>query len=216
MFERSQYLRLCIALLAIGSLGQAAPRARGGAPAWQLDIAFGDPQRIALRLPGESKDTTFWYVLFKVTNDTGADRRFFPSIRLVTNTLEVVEGGSGISPRVYDAIIARHRQEWPFLAPPFKITGLLLQGEANARTSVAVFRDFDDKASAFSVLFSGFSGKIDRVANPAFDPDKSESKTNPREFLLRKTLKIEYDLPGDAVTRSSATPIRRTREWIMR
>jgi hypothetical protein len=191
---------------------QAAPDARS----WQFDVEFHDPQRLRLQLPGEAEETTFWYLLFRVTNNTGADRPFFPTFRLVTDTLQVVEGGASISPRVYDAIAARHRGQMPFLAPPFKATGTLLQGAANARESVVVFRDFDPNANNFSVFFSGFSGAVERAPNPAYDAARGDSDDNPREFLLRRTLSVTYDLPGDAVTRDQARPVRRTREWVMR
>ena len=65
-----------------------------GTTAWQLDFKFHDPQRIVLRLPGDSQATVFWYMLYEVTNNTGRDRGFYPSFRLVTNTLQVVEGGA--------------------------------------------------------------------------------------------------------------------------
>ena len=81
-----------------------------GSTAWQLDVKFLDPQRITLKLPGDAEPTTFWYVLFEVTNHTGRDVQFYPSFRLVTSTLHVVEGGANISPNVYDAIAARQRR----------------------------------------------------------------------------------------------------------
>ena len=213
--------RVTIALLVAagafaGFAADAAPRVSADSTAWQLDVEFHDPQRIRLRRPGDAEETTYWYLLFKVTNNTGADRQFFPSFRLVTSSLQVVEGGTEISPSVYDVIAARHQRELPFLAPPSKVTGALLQGEANARSSVAIFRDFDREASSFTLFCSGFSGEVERLPNPAYDADKSDSKENPREFLLRKTLAVTYDLPGDAETRDLVRPIRRTREWVMR
>jgi len=190
--------------------------ASSGARSWQLDVKFYDPQRIDLRLPGDSQYTSFWYMVYEVTNSTGQDRQFFPSFRLLTGTLKVVEGGADIHPLVYDAVAGRHKDEFPFLAPPGKVAGPLLQGEANARASVAVFREFDPEADDFTVYAAGFSGEIQRLANPAFNAGKKESEDNPRFFILRRTLAIRYELPGDATTRSKADPIRRTREWVMR
>ena len=189
--------------------GIAAP------PGWRLDVKFHDPQRITLRLPGDTHETTFWYMLYEATNSTGREVEFFPSFRLVTDTLHVVTAGDDISPSVYDAIAARHKREFPFLAPPTKVTGLLLQGRENARASVAVFRMFDKEASAFTVYGAGFSGDVDRVPNPSFDTTKEESESNPRFFLLRETLAVVYDLPGDAETRQRVKPIRRTRKWLL-
>jgi len=213
MQKRSSWI-LCSGLGLLTTVAAAGPL--GSGKSWQLNVKFHDPQRITLRLPGAAAPTTYWYMLYEVTNKTGQDRQFFPSFRLVTDTLKVVEGGAEVDPRVYDAIAARHDEEFPFLAPPTKVAGSLLQGTANARASVAVFREFDPKADGFTVYASGFSGTVQRLTNPAFNPKADESPDNPRFFLLRRTLAIHYQLPGDASTRSESTPIRRTREWVMR
>ena len=198
------------------AFGLGAPEASIATTEWQLHFEFHDPQRITLTLPGDSQPTTFWYVVYQATNDTGQDVEFYPSFRIVTDTLKVVEGGADISPSVYDAIFARHKRQYPFIAPSAKVTGLLLQGEGNARASVAVFRMFDREASGFTLYVSGLSAELARVANPAFDSDKEESEANPRFFVLRRTLAVAYDLPGDPNTRYQTTPVRRNREWVMR
>lgn len=183
---------------------------------WQLDVKFHDPQRINLILPGQAEPTTFWYMLYEVTNHTRRDVNFLPSVDLVTNTLQVIRGGDNIHPWVYEAIIQRHKHEFPFLSPPTKVTGKLLQGRANARATVAVFRTFDPEASSFTIYASGFSGEMKRITNPAFDRGRSVTESNPRDFLLRRTLGIDYDLPGDSTTRQLVKPIRRHRTWVMR
>ena len=169
-----------------------------------------------MTFPGDRHSSTFWYMLYEVTNNTGQEVGFYPSFRLVTDTLQVVEAGADIPPSVYDAIAGRHRVEFPFLAPPSKVTGRLLQGQENARTSVAVFRPFDEEARSFTVYAGGLSGEVQRVPNPAFDAKKKTSENNPRSFILRRTLSIVYDLPGAPEKHWLAKPVRRTREWVMR
>jgi hypothetical protein len=200
----------------VADLSVAAPEPSIGVGEWQLDISFYDPQRITVQLPGEEEPTTYWYFLFRVVNRTGEDVQFYPSFELVTNTLKVVEGGAKIHPDVYDAIAARHKVEFPFFAAPAKVSGLLLQGEENGRTSAAVFRAIDPKADHFTVYTAGLSGEVQRVPNPGFDPDRPEGKENPQFFLLRKTLAVHYDLPGDPKTHAESVPVRRDREWVMR
>ncbi|RME38913.1 MAG: hypothetical protein D6788_06455, partial [Planctomycetota bacterium] len=156
------------------------------------------------------------YMLYEVINRTGRDVDFLPSIELVTDTLQVVQAGAEIHPRVYDLIRQRHRKEFPFLRTPYEVTGRLLQGEENARASVAVFRDFDATASRFTIYASGFSGRMQRKPNPEFDRSRGESPDNPPYFVLRRTLAIVYDLPGDPQTRHQAKPVRRTRTWVWR
>lgn len=194
----------------------AAPEAPPAARTWQLDFEFFDPQRIILRLPGDTHKTTFWYLLYRVTNNTGRDVEFYPAFSVVTNRLQAVEGGSEISPSVYDGIASRHKKEYPFFARPSKITGLLLQGADSARTSAAVFRAFDPEVDRFTLYVSGLSGDVERVINPGFNADKPETEANPRSFVMRRTLAVTYDLPGDAKTRHASLPIRRTRSWVMR
>ena len=200
----------------VGPACAAAPKADIATTAWQLDLEFFDPQRITLVLPGDKHETTFWYVLYQVTNRTGKDVEFYPSFRIVTDTLQVVEGGTDVSPTAYDAIKARHLRQFPFFATPAKVTGLLLQGVENARSSAAVFRTFDDAASSFTLYISGLSGESERVRNPAFDVKRGESEDNPRAFFMRRTLAVVYDLPGDPQAKAIAIPIRRSREWVMR
>jgi len=188
----------------------------GAASAWQLNIEFHDPQRITLRLPGTEQETTYWYMLYTVTNNTGQDVQFMPSAQLVTDTLDVVTAGDNIHPSVYKDIAALYKKEYPFFARSTKVSGLLLQGEENARTSALVFRTFEPKANSFSIYFSGLSGLIDRIANPAFDTSKPESNDNPRSFTRRLTLALDYVLPGDETSRRAAQPIRKNRRWEMR
>ncbi|MDO8632148.1 MAG: hypothetical protein Q7R41_16820 [Phycisphaerales bacterium] len=204
-----------LALAIAGGGAWAAPKAGLIGRSWELEVEFADPQRITIPLP-DGGEETYWYVIYRVINRTGRDVAFFPSFRIVTNTLQVVDGGDGVRPAVYDRIAALHRQQFPFFAPPAKITGTLLQGQENARESAAVFKTFNLEASSLTLYMTGFAGRIDRQTNPAFDTNKPESDDNPRSFLFRRTLAVTYDLPGDPQTRASATPIRRNREWVMR
>lgn len=192
----------------------AAPQAGLISPSWELDVEFMDPQRITISTPAGNQ--TYWYVLYRVINRTGKDVKFLPSFRIVTNTLKVVDAGDGVHPTAYDAIASRHRVDFPNFAPPAKVTGLILQGLANARESAAVFKTFDPEASSFKVYMGGFAGEKVRVNNTAFDPNKEESESNSRFFLVQRTLEISYDLPGDSQTRAYARPIRRDRQWVMR
>jgi len=206
---------LC-ALLTGVSAALAGPRAGLVPKTWELDFQFLDAQRISVTLPGDATPTTFWYMMYRVTNHTGKDVMFTPSFRIVTDTLEEVVAGDGISPSVYDAVAARHKREFPYFAIPAKVTGKLMQGSVNARSSVAIFKAFNTKAAGFRVYASGLSGDIERMANAAFKPDQTETDSNPRFFLLRRTLELDYDLPGDPETRKYAKAVRRNRQWVMR
>ncbi len=211
---------LCMGLLAC-FCGSASATAQVLEPSrapvsWELKLSFSDPQRIALTLPGSNQPTTYWYMLYTVENGTGRDVPFYATAELVTASLQVIKGGEQISPTVCDAIKARHKITHPFLIDPSRVSGTLLQGEDNAKTSMVVFRQFNYEDNAFSIYFGGLSGEIRQQPNPSFDASQPESDMNPRTFTLRKTLEIKYELPGDETTRRLAKPIRRERRWVMR
>lgn len=200
----------------VAAAAQAAPVPSRAPKSWELDFEFHDLQRLEVVLPGDSRPTAFWYLLYTVTNNSGEDVDFYPSFELVTDTLQVVTAGNNISPTVYDVISGRHKKAYPFFRDPIRASGRLLQGPDNARTSAAVFRDFDHEADSFTVYVAGLSGEIARMTNPSFNRDEAESATNPRYFTLRKSLGIAYNLPGDVRTRNQAVPIRRGQDWVMR
>lgn len=204
-------------ILILVAVGPLAPAAAGtGGKSWQLEIAFEDPQRITLCLPGEDQETTYWYVLYTVTNNSDHEVPFYPTFDIVTDELTVIEGGADISPTVYDAIKARHRKAYPFFIYPSQVFGPLLRGEDHARTSAVAFRRPDPNVNHFTLLIGGLSGEIVKRRNRAFDQSKEASPDNPRHFFLRKTLAVSYDIPGDEVTRLSATPARVKQEWVTR
>jgi len=204
------------ALTAVLPVLLAAPKPSLAPTSWELNFEFFDPARMAITLPGDHQPTTFWYLIYSVTNDTGREVRFYPQFDIVTDTLRVVRGGDNVSPTVFDAIRERHRKLHPFLVKPLSASGKLLRGADNTRTSVAIFRDFDPEASRFTVYVAGLSGEVIRTQNPAFDDTQPPSDKNLQFFTLRKTLAIEYDIAGDMETRKRAAPVRTGRRWIMR
>ena len=60
-----------------------------------------------------------------------------PSAQLVTETLDVVTAGDHVHPALYKRIAALHKKEYPFFARPTKVSGLLLQGEAEILADTA-------------------------------------------------------------------------------
>jgi hypothetical protein len=181
-----------------------------------LDFSFQDPQVLVITLPGDDHPSVFWYVLYRVENNSGRDIEFFPTAELVTDSLEVIKAGEQISPTVNDAILERHRRLDPFLILPSRAMGTLLQGDDNAKSSMLVFKDFSPNDSEFTIYFGGLSGEIQRVPNPRYQQAEVDSEEQPRYFTLRKTLALKYRLPGDSQTRRQAHPQRLLQEWIMR
>ncbi|RMF77667.1 MAG: hypothetical protein D6744_11060, partial [Planctomycetota bacterium] len=103
-------------------------------------------------------------------------------------------------------------------------------GDDNARESVLIWRAADIDSTRFSVFISGLSGESRLIRNPAYDPARPETEritgpsgrvrevvVNPRYFTIRKTLEIQYALPGsENARRSAAEPQRENARWVMR
>jgi hypothetical protein len=227
---------LVVTLTAIGPV-TAAPQPAGPQPAgvpqsWELRFAYLSPQRISVTLPGEAVGRTYWYVLYSVTNENRdtPEVQFLPTFTLMTDTMQVYPAEIGVHPSVYDAIKHRHRKTHPFLTEPVRTIGRLLLGEDNTRDSVAIWPDFDRQASSFTIYVGGLSGETQRIRNHRHDPTQPEVATettedgvtleklvNPKYFTLRKTLVLDYELPGNADTRGRAqAKLSRPHHWTMR
>lgn len=195
--------------------------------AWEFEFKFLDPQRIEVAGPGGRE--TYWYIVYTVVNKSPQSQRFFPLFQIVTEDLKVYDTDMGISPAVFDAIASRHKITHKYLVPPTKAIGALLTGDDNARESVAVWRDIDLTVNNFKVYVAGLSGEIRNVPNRQYDPKAPETRkvaeadgrerelpVNPRVFTLRKTLQIQYTLPGSPLARPGVAPERGDIRWIMR
>ncbi|NLX03618.1 MAG: hypothetical protein GXY33_00585 [Phycisphaerae bacterium] len=186
--------------------------------AWQLDFRYENIRRIKVFVPGEGVQS-FWYMIYTVENNTGRDVVFHPEFALVTDGLEVLRSRVSVPPEVFGAIKQRHAQTYPWLEHPRELVGRMLQGEDNARDSVAIWPDFDVKTTRFDVFVEGLSGEAVEVRNPLFEAGKSDpSKVQPT-FVLRKTLMVPYILPTDPAKREQVDPgpgSQPTQEWVMR
>jgi len=201
----------------VGGADSTSAPAPGLIPqSWELEFTFHDPQRIVVQHADSTEGTTYWYLLYSVTNRTDRDVDFHPTFELVTNSMQKSIGGEEISTTVFEAIRVRHHGDYPFLIQPSRVSGKLLQGEDNTISSVAIFRQFDPGANQFVVYVAGLSGEVTRVSNPSFDPGQPESDDNPPFFFLRKTLAVRYVLPGDVQSRKVTKPTRVGRDWVMR
>ena len=180
----------------------------------ELTFRYRDPERVSVLLPGETTPTLYWYMLYTVENATGSEVDFLPQFTLVTDTLQVVPAEVQVSPEAFKTI--QRRTGDALLVPPEKAVGRLLCGKDQAKRSVAIWRDFDPRAKSFKVFVAGLSSEMTRLRNPTFDPARPEGPENPRQFTLRKTLEICYNLRGDAAARTLVEPERTSIRWLMR
>lgn len=195
-----------------------APEPNEAPVTWEFDIRYETPKSIMIKAPGEATPRRFWYFLYTVTNRSGEDRDFAPEIALYTNTGQIIRAGAGVNPVVYQTI--KKIVNNPLLTDMVGVTGKLLQGEDNARTSVAIFRDFDPKAASFTIFFGGLSGEtaVVKLPHPISVPDPLEDgkmvKTS--TVMLSKTLALKYNVGSEARGRGRADVRLIRKSWVMR
>ena len=220
---------LALVVLALVAVGSAAPQPRVAPASWTLDFRYEDPQRIVIPGVGESRPRVFWYMLYTVANNSGADVEFYPRFELKAGATQILLHHQDVPSNVFAAIRQRHQSTRPFLQSPARIIGTLQQGEDYAKDGVAVWPQFDADADEFTIYVRGLSGETDQVPNSSYDPARPEAEeevladgttvprvVNTRYFTVHKTLAITYQLPGDRETRIQASPVRLSQKWIMR
>jgi hypothetical protein len=211
-----QYMSLCIMSAVSSQPAPVAFKPAASPVTWELNFRFENPDRVSVYLPGKAEPVVYWYMLYTIENRYDEEVEFYPDFELVTNTLQVVQDEIRVSPEAFRAI--QRRADDPLLVTPERAMGTLLRGKDNARHSVAIWRDFEPKATSFTIFVRGLSGEMRREKNPVFNASKPEGPGNERYFTLHKTLAIPYRFPVSEVTRSRVAPVRLAdkQQWIMR
>mgnify|MGYP006267818355 CR=1 FL=1 len=184
---------------AIASVPQPDPLPRR----WEFDVEPGSLRVASVDVPGEGP-SAFYYMTYKVTNNTGEDRFLAPLFELATDDGDIVRSGLGVPRVVSEELLARQRNE--LLLDEISAQGMLLQGRENAREALVVWRADDLDVDEVVVYAAGFSGETETIRRP----DTGE------EVVLRKTLMLRHAVPGELNPRSRR-PLERTMErWILR
>ena len=177
---------------------------------WQLDLQLhGEPESIWVALPGEAKPKRFWYLLYTITNNTSKDVEYYPAFDLMTDTLKLYSSGVGVRRPVFEAIRQRYNSTLPLLEPENMVSGKILQGPDNARSSAVIFADFDPNAATAEIFIEGLSNETISVESPA-------QGAQAKPVLLRKTLMLQYQVIGDKENPEYRAMLYRDRKWIMR
>ena len=205
-----------VASAAIEPVNSSAPLPAAFPPAdvWQLDVDIhGNPSQIEVTLPGDEKPTRFWYLVYTITNNSDIDVEYYPTIELMTDTFKLYEAGTVPSKPVFEKVKKLYRESVPLLEPELDVAGTILQGEDNARDCVAILDDFDPNATSVKVFITGLSNES-TVLETTGTTENNEK--NLKKVLLRKTLMLEYKIPGDKFNQDQKVMIFDRRQWIMR
>ncbi len=200
------YVLLIAVAVCIGAIERAYSYAEPSIipQSWQFDFDFVSPRLISVTAPGDAEPRWYWYLPYTVTNRTGEDRLWVPRFVVYTDHGDVIEAGKGVSPVVYSAIA--EERENPLLESPIQVIGRLLQGEDNARDSVAIWPAPTEDVDTMSVFVSGLSGETQAVTDPA----------SGQKVIVRKTLMLNFTTPG-AQAHLATKPVRfKSRSWVMR
>ncbi len=216
---------MCLTLLAITASSWVIADGKAPQPGlihmdWKIEMTHGTPQPILVTLPGEQTPSLFWYMTYTVTNNTKNDIMFAPVISLYTSTGKTVRSGEGVGPEAFAKIKTLLNN--PLLQNNANIAGKLLQGKDHAKDGVVIFRNFDPKATGFSIFFSGLSGETATVKLPRKIKVKEiDSRGNvvvveKDTILLTRSLRLNYRLNVEASGRAGAKLKFVGKKWVMR
>jgi len=178
---------------------------------WELKFDHAKIKRITATVPGESTPRAFWYMTYTVTNNTDKEQMFLPDFEMLTRGGKVIRSDNKISPAVLDAIRQRERNK--NLQSAIQIAGELLVGEDQAKEGVAIWPESDPRMGTFTVFVSGLSGEIAQLKD---DKGEAVKDKDGHPVILRKTLEVVYQVPGDEMYPGDDPVIEKSQQWVMR
>ena len=179
------------------------PKPNVVAQSWQLEIRCEPPRPIAIT-ENDGLVHWYWYVPYKVVNNTGEERLFIPEVTVATDQGDIITAGQQIPGAVFKAIASD--LDNVLLRNPIDVIGKLLQGDDMAKESVAIWAAFESDVDQLTVFFTGLSGETTIMVNPL----TGESQ------VLRKTLMLHFAMPGTGVHPQGQKLVSSDEKWVMR
>jgi hypothetical protein len=185
------------------STALAAPEPDPVPRRWQLQVDTGELRLVTIEVPNVGAQKYF-YLTFKVTNNSGQDMLFAPTFQLSDGDGNVTRSGHTVPQTVTQKLLAETQN--PFILDQIGVIGELLQGGENAKDGLVIWPANGLNPSQITVYAAGFSGETKTVTSPD-GKDK---------FVLRKTLRLDFKSPGDlSGVAQQAFPLTK-QTWIMR
>lgn len=186
---------------------------------WDLDFSYGTPRRIVVNVPGMGEPRAYWYLPYKVTNNSDKEVYFLPRFELIDRDGNIHRSDHHIPGEVFTAI--KRREGNKYLVAPTAVRGQLRLGEDQARESVAIWEEPTRRMGAFTIYVTGLSGEFVEMKGPDGKP-LDDGKGNP--IILRKTLQLKFHIngdevyPGEDVVNPGENPAgaREAKRWVMR
>ena len=179
---------------------------------WTLDVRFSHPQQIVVGKGLDNQPRRFWYMILTMTNKTRDDVDFYPKCEIMTDDFEITPSGKGVSGSVFKQIKKRHQGKYPFLESVEKTGNRILQGEDNTKDVAVIWPDFGAQTKDVKVFIAGLSNETVLVRHPVAKDENGQAV----KVFLRKTLELNYSLPGDAAVKSGENLSYEGKRWVMR
>lgn len=204
MFERPA---LVATLAGLGlMMGGLAPEPAPVPQRWQLEIEPGPLRVLSVDVPNVGA-RMFAYMTYRVENNSGQDVLFAPSFELSDGEGNFGRSGRDV-PQAATAAVFELIQN-PLAEDQISIIGELTQGRENGKDGFVIWSLNDLNPASMTVYAAGFSGETATVEIKA--PDGT-----PRKFVLRKTLRLDFEVPGTLEGQRLRPLTLRSRSWIMR
>ena len=193
------------ALLAAGAHAQTAPEPARVSPTWMLDFEHQQPRVVSYR-EADGHVRWFWYMPYKIVNDTGRIQSFIPDVTVAYDNGAIIDADKSIPASVYRLV--HERVGNPLMKSPAEAAGDILDGPDYARESVAIWEHPDEQerghAGEMRVFVAGISGETRAIPHPV-DPEQT--------IVLQRARMLRYDLPGRPATpRQQPIALEETRD----
>jgi len=211
-------IAFCASLLFTAALVLAYPKPNPHKISWELDFQHGQPTRILVQEPGGASPRAYWYLAYTVTNNTNEDQLYLPVFELVDEKGNVHRSDKDIPKAVFDTIKTREGKK--LMEPIGTVSGKLRVGSDEAKESVAIWAEPMERMGTFTIFVTGLSGEAvwykDGKETPMREADWVKVKPENAGEILRKTLALEYQVPGDEFFPGRDRVILKNKDWVMR
>ena len=177
-------------------------------PSWEFDLEVGRPNAIKVR-DDRGVERWYWYLPYKVINNSGEDRLFVPEITVIDEKGRIVQANRRIPGEVFPAISQRLGNS--LLLSPNDVVGRLLQGGDFAKESVAIWPASREDVDEMTIFFTGADGETQPLKSPSTGETLMEPVVDPvtgepvldadgqpemRPMMVRRTRAYTYATPG--------------------
>jgi hypothetical protein len=178
---------------------------------WELKFDYETPRRLVMDVPGSTVPKAYWYLTYTVTNESDKEQVFLPLFEMLAKDGRVIRSDRHIPAAVFERI--RQREGKRFMEPFTTIGGEIRIGEDEARDGVAIWEEPTSRMGTFTLFISGLSGET-AIAKDGAGREIKDSDGKP--MILRKTLQLDFEIPGDESHPGEALIKQTGQQWVMR